>query len=52
MSRMLEILSSRTDVGILLESDNFSPELRRRLSEELDRLHEETDKLVDQSFEC
>ena len=48
MSRMLEILISRTDVEILLDTDDLSPELRTRLSAELYRLNEETDKLFNQ----
>ena len=47
---MLELLSRRYDVEILLSSQDLSPDLRTRLSEQLDRLDEEADKIVNQCF--
>ena len=47
---ILEILSRRYDVEILLSKEDLSPDLRTRLSEELDRLDKEAEKLVEQSF--
>ena len=47
---ILDILSRRYDVEILLSKEDLSPELRTRLSEELDRLDAEAEKLVEQSF--
>lgn len=40
---ILEILSRRYDVEILLSKEDLSPDLRTRLSEELDRLDEEAE---------
>ena len=47
---ILDILSRRYDVEILLSKEDLSPDLRTRLSEELDRLDKEAEKLVEQSF--
>ena len=47
---ILEILSRRYDVEILLRKEDLSPDLRTRLSEELDRLDKEAETLVEQTF--
>jgi hypothetical protein len=49
--RMLEILSRRYEIEILLSKKDISPDVRTRLSELLDTLDEEAEKLVEQSFE-
>ena len=47
---ILEILSRRYNVEIVLRKENLSPVLRTRLSEELGRLDKEAEKLVEQTF--